>query len=704
MPSKADHKPTGKQCTRCGLSSSRHRVKRNRQVYTRAYNKAHPRPNASERIIFIDGEGQGRAPHVYNYLAACDESGEVWELGDDPTRQLATADVLDFMLELPARALVFSFAFLYDLTKGLTDLPDLKLYLVFHEKRRMQLVDGRVQYRAVRWNPSGRLCRKSAKCDCCYSINYMHRRFTVSKGTRRVTVWDIFAFFQSRFTKALIDWQIGDPKLVTLMEGMKERRSTFDAQSFEEIKKYCQTECRTGAELGRALIDAHLDAGYKLTSYFGAGSTATALMKAHNVKSYMDEVPEGMKEAIACAFAGGRFENSVIGPIKRKVWNNDISNAYPYAATFLPCLTHGRWKLITKKVDAAIEGARLACVKWSLPGPYAGNRTAWGPLPVRKADGTIAFPLVAPKGGWVWREEYLAAKRYRPDCVALGAWIYKTDCDCQPFSFLPDVYLERLRIGSDAKGIVLKLGGNSVYGKLVQSVGWDPPFQSWVWGGNITSSCRAQLIDAIRLAPTPQNVLMLATDGVWSDAPIDLPKPRDTGTAEATVISKGKKGPLGGWDVKTFDQGVFAARPGIYFPLEPTEADLEKVRARGLGRRVLYDNWRTVVDAFLAGEPSVLVRGGQRFVGAKTGMSWFPKVGVRRSPHYGEWIDWPTYIGFDPRPKRCGIVDGRLTAWPRFDVESLPYKKAIRSEEDLALELAQTIAEEQPNADFSETE
>lgn len=703
-----EHDPTPEtsEICDCGKPARWHKGSRFRfnREYHRGYERENPKPPARSRIIGIDGEGQGRGPHVYNYVAAADENGQTWEVGSDPNRQVSTPEFLDFILDLPLRSLIFAFAFLYDLTKGLQGLPDESLYLLFHEKERRRIVDRglkteRMVYSPVKWGE--------------YSLNYMNRKFTVKRGGRSATVWDVFAFFQSKFTKACIDWQIGEKTEVEEMERMKERRSTFDAQSFWEIKQYCQTECKNLALLGRQLLDAHEINGWKLVDFYGAGSTAKALMNKYDVRSYIDnDVPDEMHEGIACAFFGGRFENSIIGAINRPVWNADINSAYPYAATGLPCLIHGRWRKCRpseKGFERSLGNARLALISWHLPKPShissEDPSRSWGPLPVRKADGTIAFPLGAFLG-WTWKEEFLAARKLRPDVRASVAWVYDSDCKCRPFSFLAEVYLERLRIGKDSRGIVLKLGPNSVYGKLVQSLGWKPPFQCWIWGGNITSTCRAQLLEGMALAPSLSNVLMLATDGLWSDCEIRLPAPRDTGTSHAAK-------PLGGWDVKKYEKGVFAARPGIYFPMDPTEDELSKVRARGLGRRVLYEQWRLVRDAYERGQDSVLLgarccdvasrqeRGSQRFIGAKTGMKWTPKGGVRREKGYGEWLDWPTEVSFDPAPKREAVLeDGRLKCWDYFEAPSLPYDPAIKTEEDDLLELAMDIAEEQPNAEW----
>ncbi len=644
------------------------------------------------------------------------ESLELMVKAREGDRIAITRECLDFTLQLPERSLIFGFAFLYDLTKWLSDLPDRSIYLLFHEQLRAKIVDGQVHYRPVKWNPDDRAPCRGRGCPCCYRINYMNRRFSVSKGRERATIWDIFAFFQSKYTKALTDWFSlkGEGKIWALpgmgaaverMEKMKTQRATFDKLSKEEIRVYCKEECKYLAQLGRALITAHEEAGLKLKTYFGAGSTASALLGRFGVKERRGEVPERMREPVASAFFGGRFENAVVGPIRGRVYNYDISSAYPYQATFLPCLSCGRWRHHARAgQEMALDGATCALVRWTIPIVEEGP---WGVLPVRKIDGTIAFPLSA-EGGWVWREEFLAARKVNPHVEVKEVWSYDTDCDHRrPFGGLPDIYRERVRIGKDARGIVLKLGPNSVYGKLAQSKGLNPPFQEWIWAGSITSGCRSQLLGGLVSAADRNATLMFATDGDWTKRVVSLESPRDTGTSD---LAK----PLGGWEEKIFERGVFAVRPGIYFPLAPTEEELEKVRARGLGRKALYEQWAKVVDAWEAGETGVSLKCADRFVGAKSGVRWDQKRGARRSDDYGEWIPHVVDVGFSPKPKRASVnPDGTLECWRgdgkygqnvKFDVPSVPYDAATVSNEAALLMLAQLIAEEQPDGDFSELE
>jgi hypothetical protein len=442
-----------------------HAAKRDRKPYFRNREVNRVRPKPRQRIIGIDGEGVGRAPHLYTYLAAVEEEGRSWSVENDSG--LTTEQALNFILSLPARTLVFGYAFVYDLTKICQGLPDKALYDLFHEERRALLIDGRVIYRPVKWRG--------------YKLNYMNRRFTVSLGTKHATIWDIFRFFATKFTGALKDWKIADETRLERMEFMKGKRAEFDKQSKGEIHAYCKEECDYLAKLGRKLIDAHDTAGLPLKHFYGAGSTASAFLERIDIKSKRGEIPDRMRVPIASAFFGGRFENSQIGPVNGPVFNYDISSAYPYHATLLPCLQHGIWSH-TRDL-AGVRERQLALVHWSIP-KIVGNRD-WGALPVRSKEGTIAFPLSA-KGGWAWGREALAAVKLNPAVDFAEAWVYNTDCDCKPFADIPTYYRERLKLGKDAQGLVLKLGLNSIYGKLAQSRGLNPPYQSWVWAGNIT--------------------------------------------------------------------------------------------------------------------------------------------------------------------------------------------------------------------------
>jgi hypothetical protein len=642
------------------------------------------RHHRSGSVIGIDGEGLGRAPHRYVYLCAADESRK-WDI-ENPNG-LSTVACLDFILTLPRYSKIFGFAFRgYDLTMILRDLPEELIYKLYRENLREREVNERLVTVPVEWNE--------------YLINMQNRKFSVKRGKRQTVLWDIFGFYGKKFTGALADWKVGTPEEIEAIERMKNVRSELDTLPFSQVKDYCLSECRKLSTLGRRLIQAHSQAGLELRSFHGAGSTASVILKRNDIANKRGTFPAEMRNAIARAFFGGRPENSVIGRVEEKIYGYDVSSAYPYQCALLPCLECGRWRRKSRPTKRDIDSASYALCHWTSKTFDSGS---WGLLPVRSEEGTIVFPHGAV-GGWCWKPEAIAASRMNPNLTFREAWLYYTDCDHFPFAEIPSLYIERLKLGKDGAGLVLKLGLNSVYGKLAQSQGKLPPFQSWIWAGTITSGTRAQLLDGIEQGGA--DVLVVATDGIQSRRKLNLPKPRETGTSKAQN-EKGQLKPLGGWEEKVIENGLFCARPGIYFPLNPTDKQIEEVRGRGLGKKVVYDRWRDIVDAYDRGEPSITLDNVTRFIGAKTGISFGPKSGYTRSEDFGQWVDHPIKLTFDALPKRVRAMRAangkrfrRLECWQYLDFESAPYRKAVEStalEGDIE---NRAILDEQPDSDI----
>lgn len=649
--------------------------------------------------IGIDGEGQGRTDHRYVLLGASDEFGERrWTVESE---RLTTKQCLDFICNLPtSRTKIFSYSFNYDLTKILTDIDNETLYLLFRPELRPRADDDSNKGPApVEWQN--------------FKLNLQGTRFSVQRDNERtIVIWDLFKFFQGKFVTALKDWKVGDDALWSRMSKMKDQRAEFDKLTKESVKDYCLEECVCMAQLARKLTDAHTAAGLELKSYYGAGSTAKAILSKMGIKDKLREVPDEMREAVASAFFGGRFENSGIGPYYEKVYNWDISSAYPYQTTFLPCLVHGRWSH-TRSRNKVVDAAH-ALVRYRLEYPIICDEYSWGPFPFREKDGSISFPS-ASGGGWVWRNEYLVGESLFPNTRFLEAWVYSSDCNCQPFKRIPEYYKERLRIGKEGPGIVLKLGVNACYGSLAQSVG-NAIFNSWIWAGMITSGCRAQILEMLGLHKDRSNLLMIATDGIYTREEIEPPAPRDTGTFDAKDSKDGKLKPLGAWEGKTITKGMFLARPGVYFPMNPTEDELKEIRARGVGKAFVLKHWKTIVHEWRKNGINGTVRlpDLSRFCGAKTSIHYAPKGDVysraqgdtkKGRPNYGQWIKRPVELTFNPMPKREKLGgDGRSLLMRKFPstLQSMPYDKAIQSAEARDLQQATIEILEQPDADYTE--
>jgi hypothetical protein len=690
-----------KNCEKCGLELSAHRSRPKRSGKRNPYPKRYTK---RKTYLGIDGEGQGELPHRYVTIAASNEDQSQTYHVHNP-KGLSTKEVLDFILDLPDDCRIFCYAFNYDLTKLLKDLPNETLYYLFRPELRKRHTKSQAHSpRPVLWEG--------------YSINLQGTKFSVKRGERNVVIWDIWKFYQSKFVKALKLWKVGTPDEWDLLQSMKDKRNEFDKEEQSKVLEYCLLECARMAGLARKLVDAHSAAGLKLRSFYGAGSSASAMLDVMGLRKRIVPAPEEMKHAIAAAFFGGRFENAYVGTVKGPIHSYDISSAYPYQLCFLPCLEHQRWERTTRRTD--LEGKRTALIRYRLR--KLETNLHWAPFPFRDRDGSICFPQESG-GGWVWLDEYLQGEKLFPNVEFLEAWVYQGDCQCKPFERIPGYYVERLKLGKEGPGIVIKLGCNSCYGKLAQSVG-QGVFNSWVWAGLITSGCRAQGLEVLGLHKDPANLLMFATDGIQTLEEIVTPTPLDTGTYDARDKG-GELKPLGGWEHKLVPEGVFYARPGIYFPLNPTGDDIDAVRARGIGKGPLLENWQQVINTWY-GPPELDPETGKplpkrvqlatltRFVGAKTAISFQeetnekgePEYKFRRSLDYGEWTPRPTDMTFAPMPKREKILEGGRLQVRRIPLEreSRPYSRAIKSFEATSLRAIQTMTEEQPDLSFGRLE
>ena len=777
-------------CAKCGQPRIKHRSPRDgRHAKRKAYDAARSRSwkradigdakadarkafdamrldRKGERLIVgIDGEGEDTPDggHIYTYLAAVNERGVTLSEAYN-AKGLSHDECMEMLLAIPTNTLKFAFSFGYDITMMIREMPD----LVIHKLLRPD----------TRARRNCKPCRKSwdaltsAICPFCLNTettssrpyfryngrgyDWFNNALTVANGydsdkgkwKRSCHIWDSFRFFGTAFVEALKDWNIGSPEQRDRIADMKGKRGLFANEKAEDIQAYCKEECHLLALMMRKVINAHNEAGLPLSRFDGAGSTASVMLKKNGVGQYkgptIKEMPPELASAIMAGFFGGRFENSIIGRVEREVYGFDISSAYPYAQTDLPCLKCGKWERANHRgLLRSVEKARLAICKYRVLPVANRHDIAWMPLPFRDSKGSICYPTNCE--GWAWKPEMLSALAGWPDSVIMTeAYVYNTACEHKPFAHVPAMYSRRIEWGKEGAGKALKLGLNAGYGKNAQSVGDNPPYQQWAWAGMTTATTRAQILDVIAASDDRWNVLSIATDGVYGLEDLPMPKPRDTGTASVTVLEGDEKGtvkykPLGGWERKAEPDGIFFAKPGLYFKL--VGGSMKDIRARGVGRREVYEQKEKLMAAFDLWdrkdyEYSIPLT-GRRFYGAKhcifaysscsrckTSWAGIPEYkcpnchtlgdGVKitrlqtpepnRVDAYGRWLERISRIRFDPRPKRDEVFGGdkrtgRLLIRDMGGQCSAVYKAGETSPEGVDMRASKEFMLEQPDWD-----
>jgi hypothetical protein len=470
-------------------------------------------------------------------------------------KPLNTFDLLDFILTLPDTHILVGFAFGYDITQILRDLPAERLKRLFDDKE-----SGAGHSRYVYWNR--------------YAIMYVPRNYLrVAKLERRWnrdgeleylivpdsqrTIWETFGNFQTSFLKTLQAYDIGK-RFWLEIDRNKRKRSKF-ARITKGIRRYCELECMLLANLMEKFRKQAHDAGIHPNQWAGAGKLAAYLHKANATitrDALLDKLNPGLLALANAAYYGGRFEVTRIGELPACT-EADINSAYPDAMRKLPCLEHGTWQRVSSLWlrNAPADALFVADVKFKhSEGPLYG-------LPIRSKQGFLYWPREGQ--GIYWSPEIRSAERLGAVIEPLYGWRYVKHCNCQPFAWVDALYQERLRCEaiSPGSGQPIKLGINSLYGKLAQRIG-NPRYGNFIWAGLITAYTRAKLNDAIALAP--DDICMIATDAIVSLKPLPLPY--------------GKA--LGEWSRKDHPR-LFVVQPGLYWSGR-TKADKRRTRGTSL--------------------------------------------------------------------------------------------------------------------------
>jgi hypothetical protein len=714
---------------------------------------------ADRPIIAIDGEGltrerDGRRVHDYCLLSAWTHDREIATVEKLTPGGLTTADSLGFLLGLPQDAITVGYSLGYDLTMQLRDVENRTLYSLTHpEKRR-----GRFGPKPI---TLGRLVVRigdRVERECLARANMVGRRLSIRfvlpgehrsscdgrrcegcKVVRSVTIWDVFTFFQQSFVKAAEAWKVIGPEDAAYIAKMKDDRRHFTEADWPEVRRYCGIECQRLAAMMGYVRQAHADVGIALRTFFGAGSSATALLESVNVRQFMYPVigkdkttgrailakrvalPPSMLDAVARGFFGGRFEIAIIGTLDVPIFSDDIAAAYPYATCFLPCLVHGKWSHVSKPTLGQIERASAALVRYRLPESravrvdhrhtkpfyptdtkeHATSDEPWGPLPFRTRDGCIIFPVTSG-GGWAWREELLPAMRFADNVQPGEAWLYHTSCSCRVLQdVIPEMYRTRLTWGKEGAGLTAKLASNACPGKFSQSRG-SAPYQNWVWAGIVMATTRGQLLDAMACAPRRDVILATATDSIFATERLTLPTPRDTGTADAA--REAGKVPMGAWEPSAPMSGVHLIKPGVLFPLrgelvDATSGEAKTVKARGIGKRLLQEERAAILEQWRKKGPAPFTVTRPQFYGMRASLHIHHDRTVTRAANFGTWDDVPLEITYMTTPKRPFADDGgRLHTWAldRYMV-SAAYNRSVVPPHVVALTKERDLEADQPD-------
>lgn len=235
--------------------------------------------------------------------------------------------------------------------------------------------------------------------------------------------------------------------------------------------------------------------------------------------------------------------------------------------------------------------------------------------------------------------------------------------------------------------MMLKLGLNSLYGKMCQRVG-SAPWNNFIWSSSITAFTRAQVQQFIHSLPACEagrcgdDVHTINTDGLFCSALPDGFTPSEE---------------LGGWNLKPEDihpNGIFVVQPGVYFG-SAVDSDGHRilVKTRGLPRNKAVeheDDFReafrqilTADDLMAAAEHHTVEIRVKNFVGMRLARA-------RKQPDLvRQWKTERRKLSFAWSSKRRDDVDIRSQSIRTFPFRggpneiSVPYTRGLADELDM---------------------
>ena len=538
------------------------------------------------KFVGVDGEGRNldNGYHAYFMLRAGDSV--IWNRPFD--KRLRTRDMLDFISGLDPDCIYVGYFFDYDTAKILEDLPFRTLHRLIHRDLRKRDKGG---FFPVDWED--------------FELEYFPRKELKvrRKGGRWVTINDVGPFFQTPFVHAIAQWGIGTPAQREIIGVGKGLRADFASVSNAVIDEYNHLECDLLAELMTDFRNVCIELDCVPRKWQGPGQLAERLMEKHGIPktAELDIFGDGNAAGAhrnVCdpvygvgafgryAYYGGWFETTIVGYTPAPAVQWDINSAYPAALLEVPCLKHGSWQRVTAKRAVGPEELSISFGSFET---REGKRAVLNGFSVRRKDGSVHRPNAGI--GWYWSFEVTAARHQK--FTSYDSWVYTTHCDCKPFAFVEELYAERKRLGKTTRGYVIKLMLNSLYGKLVQSIG-HPEYSNPVWGSFITAYVRTVIANAIHslpacLHPNPSipcgsDVYMVATDAIVT---------RDYGSGVFFDVGAG----LGQYSRDDHPHGLFIIQPGVYFdPIGDNEDTVFKTR--GVPKRKVIEHRAEFLSAF----------------------------------------------------------------------------------------------------------
>lgn len=361
-------------------------------------------------------------------------------------------------------------------------------------------------------------------------ITYLHKKcLTFLYKHNTVKIYDAMQFFMgagengSSSLDSVAKVYLGKQKEYTGKYQDKKFPSYLTDNELDEIVKYCQLDCI----LTERLMDSWVDAFYKNFNFYPNAFYSAGYLAAQLIKTKLKSFPSFRKIAFPiqslayeCYF-GGRFEIMQRGKLNN-IHHYDINSAYPYAMTLLPDFDNGKWIKIKSLKEYEHYKKYLGFYRIQVES-FEKNVS---PFLFRGFFGQV----YAPRGEFITYTtsyEIQSSINYNVKIKNIVGYCFipKSKVPTKFNNIIKDMYAKRIAQKNKGQKGVYKILVNSAYGKFAQNKPEPKNLFNPVYCAAITGKCRSMLLDAA--ANHKDDIVMFATDGIFSKSKLDIPTPKE---------------------------------------------------------------------------------------------------------------------------------------------------------------------------------
>jgi len=403
-------------------------------------------------------------------------------------------------------------------------------------------------------------------------ITYLHKKcLTFSYKGKNLKIYDAMQFFLGAGEKgsssldSVAKAYLGEQKQYKGKYQDKKFPSVISNKEMNLIVEYCQLDCTLTAKLMDIWINAFFkNFGFYPNAFYSAGFLASQLIKT-KLKSFPSfrKIPFPVQSLAYESYFGGRFEIMEKGKLEN-IHHYDINSAYPYAMTLLPDFDNGKWIKINGIDQYKQYKKYLGFYKIQVE----VREKNVAPFLFRGMFGQV----YAPRGEFITFTtsfEINSAENYDATIKKIEGYCFipKSKVPTKFNNIIKDMYKKRLEQKNPGQKYVYKVLVNSAYGKFAQNKPAPKNLFNPVYCAAITGVCRSMLLDAA--AKNKDDIVMFATDGVFSKKKLDIPVPK-------TKV-------LGQWDYN-FHPDMLLVMAGIYSVNDKKDQPLQ-TKSRGFSLR-----------------------------------------------------------------------------------------------------------------------